>query len=319
MIVNNAKGKFCFVLKNQWSKFVYISKPCPIILSFLLSLSIVAQDYKLGPESKKQEDVPQGKVTQLSWNESKVYPGTHRTYWVYVPAQYKAEKPACVMVFNDGGGYVNEKRAAAPIVFDNLIHKKEMPVTIGIFINPGVVPGAKKSQGSRKNRSVEYDSMLPDYSSFLIDEIIAEVSKTYNITKNRDGHAVCGISSGGIAAFTAAWERPDYFSKVISHIGSFTNIRGGHIYPNLIRKTEKKPIRVFLQEGSNDLNNLHGNWPLANMQMASAFEFMNYDSKFVLGTGSHSMKHGAAILPATLRWLWRGYPGVKEYIKEEIK
>lgn len=289
-----------------------------LFISFAAN-TVLSEDYKLGADSKKQENVPQGKVTQLTWQDSKVYPGTVRSYWIYVPAQYKAETPACIMIFNDGGGYVNEKRAAAPIVFDNLIHRKEMPVTIGVFINPGAVPGAEKNQDSRKNRSVEYDTMSGEYARFLIDEIIAEVSKNYNITKERDGHAICGISSGGIAAFTAAWERPDYFSKVISHIGSFTNIRGGHVYPNLIRKTEKKPIRVFLQEGSNDLNNLHGNWPLANMQMASALEFMKYDFKFVMGTGSHSMKHGAAILPATLRWLWRGYPGVKEYKEEEIK
>lgn len=296
-----------------------LKKIFPLLLILLTSLNLYANEYKLGEESKKQDGVPQGKVSQHTWNESKVYPGTTRSYWVYVPAQYDKEKPACVMIFNDGGSYVHEKRAAAPIVFDNLIHKNEMPVTIGIFINPGVVPGAIKGQDSRKNRSVEYDSMLPDYSSFVINEIIAEVSKSYSITEDRQGHAICGISSGGIAAFTAAWERPDYFSKVISHIGSFTNIRGGHVYPNLIRKTERKPIRVFLQDGSNDLNNLHGNWPLANMQMASALEFMKYDSKFVMGTGGHGMQHGAAILPATLRWLWRGFPGVKEYVAEEIK
>lgn len=296
-----------------------LNKVFSLLLILLTTLNLNADDYKLGKESKKQAGIPQGKLTEHTWNESKVYPGTTRKYWIYIPAQYDKEKPACVMVFNDGRWYIQEKKAALPIVFDNLIHKKEMPVTIGIFINPGVVPGAKKSQDSRKNRSIEYDSMLPDYASFLINEIIADVSKTYNISKDREAHAICGISSGGIAAFTAAWERPDYFSKVVSHIGSFTNIRGGHAYPSIIRKTERKPLRIFLQDGSNDLNNLHGNWPLANMQMASALEFMNYDTKFVMGTGGHSMQHGAAIMPATLRWLWRGFPGVKEYVEEEIK
>lgn len=298
---------------------MYINKLFSCLCLFSYVLTVSAQEYSLGPDSKRQEGVPQGKVTQHSWDKSAIYPGTVRSYWIYVPAQYKAENEACIMVFNDGGSYVDEKRGAAPIVLDNLIHRKEMPVTIGVFVNPGVVPGAEKKQESRKNRSVEYDSMSDDYSKFLIEEILAEVSKNYNITKDRQGHAICGISSGGIAAFTAAWERPDYFSKVVSHIGSFTNIRGGHVYPNLIRKTERKPLRVFLQDGENDLNNLHGNWPLANMQMASALEFMKYDFKFVMGKGKHSMHHGAAILPATLRWLWRDFPGVREYVKEEIK
>ena len=296
-----------------------ITKLFSLLFLIALSYSTYAQDYKLGKDSKRHEGVPAGKVSQYTWSKSTIYPGTVRTYWVYVPAQYDSSKETCIMVFNDGGGYVSEKRGAVPIVFDNLIHRKEMPVTIGVFINPGTVPGAEKGQDSRKNRSVEYDTMSASYSKFLIEEVLAEVSKNFNITKDRQGHAICGISSGGIAAFTAAWERPDYFSKVISHIGSFTNIRGGHVYPNLIRKTEKKPIRVFLQEGKNDLNNLHGNWPLANMQMASALEFMKYDFKFVMGEGKHSMKHGAAILPETLRWLWRDYPGVKAYVKEEIK
>jgi enterochelin esterase-like enzyme len=140
-----------------------------------------------------------------------------------------------------------------------------------------------------------------------------------NITDDPNGRAIAGISSGGIAAWTVAWERPDSFSKVLSFIGSFTNIRGGHVYPALIRKTEHKPIRVFLQDGENDLNNLHGDWPLSNRQMASALKFSSYDFMLVMGTGGHNMKHGGAILPQALRWLWRGYPGVKEYVAEEIK
>jgi len=279
----------------------------------------LAQDYKPGPDAKRQAGVPRGTVTKHKWT-SKIYPGTVRDYWIYVPAQYDKAKPACVMVFQDGGGYVNEKGASrTPIVFDNLIHRKEMPVTIGIFINPGRVPAAEPGQKSRSTRSFEYDTLSDQYSRFLLEEILPHVGKTYKLTDKAAGRAVVGISSGGICAWTVAWQRPDAFSKVISHIGSFTNIRGGHIYPGLIRKTDKKPIRVFLQEGSNDLDNLHGHWPLSNKQMAAAFKFMKYDYHFVMGTGRHSMRHGGAILPQALRWIWRGYPGVTEYKREEIK
>ncbi|MCM8536661.1 MAG: alpha/beta hydrolase-fold protein [Lentisphaeraceae bacterium] len=303
------------------STLLSISKAILTIFIFSSGISpLYSQGYDFGEDSKKKDSVPVGTVTKYTFNTSKIYPGTTRDYWVYVPKQYTPDKPACLMVFNDGVAYVRAKGGArATIVFDNLIHKKEMPVTIGVFINPGTVIGNKGSNDNRRNRSVEYDSMGDAYSKFLIDEIIPEATKKLNITKDKAGRAICGISSGGIAAWTAAWERPDYFSKVLSHIGSFTNIRGGHVYPALIRKTEPKAIRVFLQDGVNDLNNLHGNWPLANRQMASALEWAGYDSKFVMGTGKHSMNHGGAILPASLRWLWRGYPGVKEYVKEEIK
>jgi enterochelin esterase family protein len=284
-------------------------KRCFLLLAgvvFTLAGSLRADDneYKHGPDSQVQ-DVPHGKVTKHSWT-SKVFPGTVRDYWVYVPAQYEASKPACVMIFQDGGAYVGEKGDfRVPVVFDNLIHKKEMPVTVGIFINPGNVPASEPGQQGRSNRSFEYDTLSDQYVRFLEEEMLPEVSKTVNLRKDAGGRAICGISSGGICAFTAAWERPDLFSKVLSHVGSFTNIRGGHIYPGLIRKTEKKPIRVFLQDGSNDLNNLHGNWPLANQQMASALEFAKYDVKFVYGSGRHSGKHGGAIMPESLRWLWR--------------
>lgn len=294
--------------------------PLALLISFMAIYSLHSQGYTFGEDSKKQDNVPVGTVIKYTFNTSKVYPGTTRDYWVYVPKQDTPDKPACLMIFNDGNAYVRAKGGArATLVFDNLIHNKEMPVTIGVFINPGTVLGSKNSKDNRRNRSVEYDTMGDVYSKFLIDEIIPAATKGLNITKDKAGRAICGISSGGIGAWTAAWERPDYFSKVLSHIGSFTNIRGGNIYPALIRKTEPKPIRVFLQEGENDLNNLHGNWPLANRQMASALEWAGYDMKFVMGTGKHSMNHGGAILPASLRWLWRGYPGVKEYAKEEIK
>ena len=241
----------------------------------------------------------------LRW-KSEVFAGTERDYWVYVPAQYNPAEPACVMVFQDGGGYVSEKgQFRAPVVFDNLIHRKEMPVTVGVFVNPGTFPATDPKGKGRSNRSFEYDTLSNQYATFLEKEVLPEVGKTVKLRQDAAGRAICGISSGGICAFTAAWERPDLFSKVLSHVGSFTNIRGGDVYPGLIRKTERKPIRVFLQDGSGDLDNLHGHWPLANLSMAAALRYMNYDYRFVYGDGGHNGRHGGVILPDSLRWLWR--------------
>ncbi len=261
--------------------------------------------YPLGPDSQRQEGVPKGTVTKWSW-KSAVFARTERECWTYVPAQYDKDKPAAVMVFQDGASYVNETgQQRVPIVFDNLIHKKKMPVTIGIFIQPGTFPPEKEGAKGQSNRSFEYDTLSDQYARFLLEEILPEVGKSYNISKDPRDRAVCGISSGGICAFTVAWERPDQFGRVLSHVGSFTNIRGGHNYEALIRKTKPaKPIKVFLQDGSNDLDNMHGNWPLANQQMAAALKFAKYDYKFVYGEGMHSHVHGGSILPDSLEWLW---------------
>ncbi len=257
--------------------------------------------YPLGPDSERQEGVPKGTVTKWTW-KSNVFARTERECHTYVPAQYDKEKPAAVMVFQDGNSYVDEKRDfRVPIVFDNLIHKKKMPVTIGIFLQPGLFPPEKEGAKPPSNRSFEYDTLSDQYARFVIDEILPEVGKTYNLPKDR---AICGISSGGICAFTVAWERPDQFGKVLSHVGSFTNIRGGHAYEALIRKTPPKPIKVFLQDGSNDLDNDYGNWPLANQQMAASLKYKKYEVKFVFGEGKHSGVHGGSILPESLEWLW---------------
>ena len=277
-----------------------------LVCSSLFSFACPAEEYKLGPDSMRQEGVPEGAVTQHEGNESKVFPGTHRDYWLYVPQQYDGSKPACVMVFQDGKNYASEKgQFRTTVVFDNLIDKGEMPVTIGIFINPGVVPPSTPEVKARRNRSFEYDSLGDQYATFLLDEILPEVGKKYKLTSDPNCRAIGGISSGGICAWTVAWERPDAFRKVLSHVGSFTNIRGGHVYAAMIRKTDPKPIRMFLQEGENDLDNLHGNWPLANRQMAASLKYAGYDYKFVMGTEGHNGKHGGAILPESLRWLWR--------------
>jgi len=282
------------------------SLPSLLVLLAMTQVTIAQEPYKPGPDSERQEGVPVGTVTKHRLESSAVFPGTVRDSWIYVPAQYKAEQAAAVMVFQDGGSYVNEKGSfRTPIVFDNLIHKGEMPVTIGVFLNPGVLPAAAEGAQPRRNRSYEYDSLGGRYASFLIDEILPALEKQYTLTDKPEMRAICGISSGGICAWTVAWERPDVFGKVLSHVGSFTNIRGGHVYPALIRKVEKKPIRVFLQEGENDLDNLFGSWPLANKQMAAALKFAGYESKFVMGSGGHNGRHGGAILPDSLRWLWQ--------------
>lgn len=260
--------------------------------------------YKHGPDSQEHEGVPRGKVTKMPAWKSTIFPHTVRDWWIYVPAQYDGKTPAAVMVFQDGQWYQSRSGDfRTPTVFDNLIHKKEMPVTIGIFVNPGLVPGKDGGQG-RSNRSFEYDSLTDQYARFLEKEILPEVAKSYKLRDDAAGRGIGGISSGGICAFTAAWKRPDLFSKVLTHVGSFTNIRGGDVYPGLIRKTPKKPIRVFLQAGKRDLDNEHGNWPLANLQMEAALRFKKYDFRFVMGEEAHNGKHGGAILPESLRWLW---------------
>jgi len=268
-----------------------------------------ADDYQLGPDSQPQPDVPRGKVEKFTFAGSKLFPGTRRDYWVYVPAQYDAAKPACVMIFQDGGGYATTNGGwRVPIVFDNLIAKKEMPVTIGVFINPGVVPAANSNSLARFNRSFEYDGLGDRYVKFLLEEILPEVGGKYNLAKDANSRAIAGSSSGAICAFTAAWERPDAFSRVFSTIGTYVGLRGGNDYPTLVRKTEPKPIRVFLQDGSNDNNSYGGNWWLANQEMLSALEFAGYEVNHAWGDGGHTSKHGGSILPDALRWLWKDYP-----------
>lgn len=266
-----------------------------------------ADDYVLGPDSQRQPDVPQGKLTAGRW-ESKIFPGTVRDYRIYVPSQYDGSAPACLMVFQDGESYAKEDgQFRVPVVFDNLIHKGQMPITIGVFVNPGTVPPAVPGGKPRSNRSFEYDTPSDLYARFLREELLPEVSKQVKLSANPECRGIGGISSGGICAFTVAWERPNEFRRVLSHVGSFANIRGGHVYPGLIRKYDHKPIRVFLQEGENDLDNLFGNWPRANREMAAALKFAGYDHQLVMGDGGHNGKQGGAILPDSLRWLWRDW------------
>jgi sugar lactone lactonase YvrE/enterochelin esterase-like enzyme len=258
------------------------------------------------PDALERQDVPHGTVEdQPAW-ESKIFADTTREWSIYVPAQYKAGTPAALMVFQDGKGYRDPKgRWRVPVVFDNLIARGDMPVTIAVFISPGLFkpePGAKP----RSNRSFEYDSLGDRYARLLLEEILPEVEKRYTLSKDPEQRAICGASSGGICAFTAAWEHPESFRKVLSTIGSFTNIRGGNVYPSLIRKTEQKPLRVYLADTSGDVDNQFGSWPLANKLMAAALKHMGYDTRFDWAEGyAHSSDHGGALFPDALKWLWR--------------
>jgi enterochelin esterase family protein len=280
-----------------------------IILVYILfanTIICLAQDsiYHLGSDSKRKEGVPKGSVTKYEW-QSKLY-NNFREFYVYIPVQYDSTKPAALMVFQDGHAYVNDSGDfRVPLVYDNLIYQNKLPVTICLFVNPGHnTKDYPESRFRASNRADEYDVLDDRYTTMLMDEIIPELKKKYNISNDPKMHGIGGLSSGAICAFTAAWEHPEYFNKVLSQIGSYTNIRGGNNYPSIIRKHKKKDIKIFMQDGSNDLNNEHGDWWLANLEMESALKFKGYEFRFEKGSGTHSGKHGGAILPESLIWLW---------------
>ncbi len=257
-----------------------------------------------GPDSQVQAGVPVGEVIKGEFAASLVFPGTWREYPVYVPRQLDRAKPAPVMVFQDGVQY------NAPVVFDNLIHRKDIPPMVGLFVTPGRVRASSPDALDRMNRSFEYDAVSGDYARFLLDELLPFVAKTHglNLSADPNDRGIAGNSSGAIAAFAAAWQRPDAFRRVFSAIGTYVGLRGGNEFPVLIRKTEPKPIRVFLQDGRNDLNNYTGAWFVANQDMLSALEFSGYDVRHEWGDGEHNSRHATAIFPEALRWLWRDYP-----------
>ena len=295
-------------------------KPFLSILLILAFTACIAQDnYELGTNSKRYPGIPRGTITKFTWENSKVYPNTIRDYYVYIPEQYDMANPAALMIFQDGHAYLKEDGDfRVPEVFDNLISQAKMPVTIGLFINPGHDKSLNTPDNPFRasNRSKEYDEVSGAYGRFLLEELIPELKKSYNISDDPKMRAICGLSSGGICAFTAAWFYPEKFHKVLSHIGSFTDIRGGHNYPSMIRKNDRKDIKVFLQDGSNDLDNQYGNWWLANLQMKSALEFKEYEYQFIGGTGEHDGAHGGAILPESLSWLWKDV--VPDYVPENV-
>ena len=280
----------------------------PIVVAILaLAIPLMASGYRA--QAQESASVPKGEVTKYTFDQSKIFPGTVRDYWVYVPKQYDPAKPACVHVNQDGVQF------DAPAVFDKLIQNKEMPVVIGVFVRPGVAKATRDNALDRVNRSYEYDGLGDGYARFILDELLPEVEKKTTadgrpVRLSHDGNdrSIAGTSSGAIAAFTAAWERPDAFRRVFSGIGTFVGLRGGNVYPTLIRKFEPKPIRIFLQDGSADNNIYGGDWWMANQEMERSLVFAGYEVNHVWGDGPHSGKHATAIFPDVVRWLWKDWP-----------
>ena len=279
--------------------------------------------YLLGPDSLSHEGTPHGKVIGPLTLASRIFTNTTRHYWIYIPAQYDPKTPASLMIFQDGQAFVGPRGDyRIPNVFDNLIYRREMPITIAVFVNPGHTPEQQESSSTNwgdsiNNRGTEYNELNDKYAHLVIDELMPAVERDYNISKDPDDHAIAGASSGAICAFTVAWQRPDQLHKVISTIGSFTDIRGGHVYPDLILQNDRKPIRIFLQDGLNDLRgrgrnnspyNARRDWHAQNIKMVAALTKKGYDVNYCWGIGTHSGKQGGAMMPEMLRWLWRDYP-----------
>jgi predicted alpha/beta superfamily hydrolase len=297
----------------------------PLLLAVPLAAAPVDDVYLLGPDSEVHPGVPQGTVTGWEKLPSEAYPGTLHDFCVYVPAQYDPTVPASLMIFQDGHAWaLATGELRVPIVFDNLIYRREMPVTIAVFINPGRRPdqpeASQKDWGDKStNRPQEYNSLDDKYARVIVDELMPVLAKRYTLSSNPDDRAIAGASSGAIAAFTVAWHRPDQFHKVLSTIGSFVNLRGGHAYPDLIRSSEKKPLRVYLLDGVNDNRGIRGgapessydperDWHAQNIRMLAALTEKGYDVNYCWGIGTHSQKQAGAALPEMLRWLWRDYP-----------
>ena len=277
--------------------------------------------YRLGPDSLPQDGVPKGEIKGPFTLPCKAYPGTQHTYWVYVPAQYDPMVPAALMVYQDGQAFMNPKGdMRAQNVMDNLIYRREIPVMIGVFINPGRRPDQPEPTPSNwgdkdTNRPQEYNALDDKYARVVTEELLPALAKDYTISKDPEMRGIGGSSSGAIAAFTVAWERPDEFRKVLSNVGSFTNIRGGHKYPDLVLAADKKPLRVYLCDGRNDNRGVRNgkydetwDWFHQNVRLMKALTKKGYDVNYSWGMNNHGQKFGGAIMPEMMRWLWRDGP-----------
>ena len=274
------------------------------------TLCAAQTQYQLGPDSLAQAGVPQGVTFQFDLVGKKYYPGAKSTVWVYVPAQYTPDKPACLCVGLDGPGF------RVQTVFDNLIYKKQMPVTIGVFFSSGTVNKSGTNRPLRFDRCYQFDSTNGNFARFLVDEALPAVEahktgdgRAIHISADPNDRMIYGASSGAVCAFTAAWQRPDLFRRVFSAIGTYVGMRGADMYPTLVRKTEPKPIRIFLQDGAQDTwNPLFDNWYTQNLSMEESFRFAGYDVNHSWGTLGHEGSHAESLFPDAVKWLWRDYP-----------
>jgi len=278
--------------------------------------------YQLGPDSLPHEGIPRGEVRGPFVLPSQAYPGTQHTYWLHVPAQYDPDVPASLMVFQDGQAFKDMNGSIrAPNVVDNLIYRREIPVMITVFINPGRTPEQPEPTPSdwgdrTTNRPTEYNSLDDRYARVIVDELLPVLYGQYNISTDPDRHGIGGASSGAIAAFTVAWERPSHFRKVLSIVGSFVNIRGGDAYPDIVRASDRKPIRIYLQDGRNDNRGAgrggtydpRRDWFHQNVRLMEALTEKGYDVNYTWGLNTHGQRMGGPMLPEMMRWLWRDHP-----------
>jgi len=288
---------------EEWAEFLALNLSGKDKAAYALA-DDQTSDYALSADSLPQAGVPAGELYRFRWTSRTVYPGVERNVWLYVPHSVAAHEKVNLFVCQDGPSYFGPL-VNATAVLDNLIHHGEIPVTAGLFVAPGEVGPGIPIYGGSDNRSIEYDSVNGDYAQFLVEELFPVVREHVDLTDDPAGRVICGFSSGGACALTAAFLRPDQFGNVISHCGSFVNIRGAHSLPSMVRQTPRKPIRVWHQTGSRDVDVIFGNLPLANHDLAAALKYRRYDTVFEFGNGGHSLRHAGHLFPETLRWVFR--------------
>ncbi len=307
---------------NIWKRMIVLLFCCPLFLTATIAMAQIKSwedplpsgpmndDYRMGPDSKPQANVPKGEFLSLTLDHSVHYPGSVNIIEVYVPKQYDGKTPACVYVAMDGFGF------AVPTVFDNLLARGEIPVQIAIAVRPGSVPSTDGNENPRWNRSLEFDAVNDRFCRFLYDEVFPAVEnlttkdgRTIRLSRNPNDAACGGSSTGGVCAFSLAWQRPDRFRRVFSAVGTYVAMRGAHEYSTLVRKTEPKPIRIFMQDGHCDqcFGDV-GDWWMENVSLKRSLEFMGYDINWTWGTGPHSGAQANSLFPDAIRWLWRDWP-----------